>query len=141
MRYSRAVDHTVYDDWLSGFLAEMGGQAGTVHVTRGDSLELRAAVNIPPPVVELTRMIPRGKGMAGLALQRRAPVQTCDLKTDETGDVRPGARAVDAKAAVALPVTDGAGDIRAVVGIAFAESRDLDDAEIAKLSAAANRLP
>jgi hypothetical protein len=79
--------------------------------------------------------------MAGLALERNAPVQTCNLKTDTTGDVRPGARAVDAKGAVALPVRDQAGQVRAVVGIAYADERELTEAALAELSVAASRLP
>src|SRR5690606_7161975 len=67
-------------------------------------LELAACVRIPAPVIAATRTIPKGKGMAGLAWERDRPVQTCNLKTDSSGDVRPGARAVDAQAAVAIPV-------------------------------------
>ena len=47
--------------------------------------------------------------MAGLAWLRGEPVSTCDLATDATGDVRPGARAVAAQAAVAVPVFEGDG--------------------------------
>jgi hypothetical protein len=72
---------------------------------------------------------------------KNAPVQTCNLKTDTSGDVRPGARAVDAKGAVALPVRDDAGQVRAVVGIAYSDERELSEAVLAKLLAAASRLP
>lgn len=134
------------ETWLAAFLREHGGVAGTVHVMHasGDAqqlLHLRAAVNIPPKVQEVTRVIPRGKGMAGLALERGVPVQTCNLKTDDSGDVRPGAKAVDAQAAVAIPVRDGAGTIRAVVGIAWPDERELDESELDSLSRAAERLP
>ena len=57
--------------------------------------------------------------MAGLALERNRPVSVCNIQTDRSGDVRPGARAVNAQAAAALPIHDPAGDVRAVVGIAF----------------------
>ena len=63
------------------------------------------------------------------------------MKTDTTGDVRPGARAVDAQAAVALPVRDSAGEVRAVVGIAYADERDLSEAHLAELLESAGRLP
>jgi hypothetical protein len=78
--------------------------------------------------------------MAGLALQREAPVSTCNLKTDRSGDVRPGAKAVDAHAAVALPV-GGAGAVRAVVGIAYAGEKELADDELDALAHAASALP
>src|SRR3954471_6323179 len=106
------------DGWLQGFLGAHGGIAGTVHERQGDLLVLRAAINIPPPVVRATETIARGKGMAGLAWERNRAVATCNLKTDATGDVRPGAKAVDAQGAVAIPVRDEAGEVRAVVGIA-----------------------
>ncbi len=127
--------------WLERFVRDHGGVAGTVHRRRGEVLELAAAHNIPEPVRRVTAIVPRGKGMAGLALERNEPVSTCNLKTDQSGDVRPGARAVDAQAAVALPVRDARGEVRAVVGIAFAGERDLEPAELTALLEAAAQLP
>jgi L-methionine (R)-S-oxide reductase len=135
-----AMEATI-ESWLREFLAAHGGIAGTVHVRRGDDLHLCAAHHIPPPVVETVRVVPKGKGMAGLALERDRPVSTCNLETDETGDVRPGAKAVDARAAVALPVHDSGGDVRAVVGIAFAGERDIGEDELQELKLAAEALP
>jgi L-methionine (R)-S-oxide reductase len=129
------------EQWLQSFVSGNGGAAGTVHRVEDGELVLRAAYNIPEPVRRITARIPRGKGMAGLALERNQPVSTCNLKTDSTGDVRPGAKAVDAKAAVALPVHDSGGQVRAVVGIAYADERDLDDAQLAELSTRAKALP
>ena len=127
--------------WLQDFVRGNGGAAGTVHRVEAGGLVLQAAFNIPEPVLRITARIPRGKGMAGLALERDEPVSTCNLKTDNTGDVRPGAKAVDAKAAVALPVHDDAGQVRAVVGIAYPDERDLGETQMAELSAGASRLP
>ena len=129
------------ETWLQNFLRDHGGVAGTVHVRQGDDLVMTAAMNIPPKVVEVTRHIPNGKGMAGLALLRDQPVQTCNLKDDNSGDVRPGAKAVNANAAVALPVHDGGGQVRAVVGIAFMGEREIPAEELARLSKAAEALP
>ncbi len=126
--------------WLIDYLAAHGAVAGTVHRHEAGELVIAAAVNIPPPVVRATERIPRGKGMGGLALERDRAVSTCNLQ-DGGGDVRPGARAVGAGAAVAFPVHDDAGHTRAVVGVAFAEARELGDDEIAKLTAAAASLP
>src|ERR1044071_9353592 len=111
--------------WLERFIAEHGGAAGTVHVQRGEDLWLTAAPNIPPPVVAIVSQVSRGKGMAGLAQVKKAPVQTCNLQTDATGNVKPGAKAVDAQAAVALPVFDNAGAVRAVVGIAWSKEGEI----------------
>lgn len=127
--------------WLKSFLAEHGGVAGTVHLLEGDLLKLVGSVNIPLPVVRVTDTIPKGKGMAGLAWERDEVVATCDLKTDETGDVRPGAKAVDAQAALAIPVHAPSGGLRAVVGIAFAGERDFSKQELQAFSTAAASLP
>jgi hypothetical protein len=116
--------------WLRRFLDRHGGSSGTVHLVDdgGTTMRLVATVNIPDKVIDLTRSIPRGRGMGGLAWERERPVATCDLKTDATGDIRTGARAVDAHAAIAFPV--GA-PVRAVVGIAWQDSDERDSAAVA----------
>jgi hypothetical protein len=128
--------------WLEAFVRDSGGIAGTVHMRSGpDELALEAAQNIPEPVKNVVRTIPRGKGMAGLAFERNEPVSTCNIKTDSSGQVRPGARAVDAKAGVALPVHDAQGEIRAIVGVAFTDEKTLSDEELSALARAAASLP
>lgn len=127
--------------WLESFLRTHSGIAGTVHRRTGEDLELAAAVNIPPPVREVVARVPRGKGMAGLALERNAPVSTCNIQSDASGDVRPGARAVNAQAAVALPVRDERGEVRAIVGIAFQGEKTLSESELDVLSSSASSLP
>ncbi len=127
--------------WLQQFVAARAGVAGTVHLLDGGVLRLAAALNIPPPVIEKTRVIPKGKGMAGLAWERDEIVATCNLQADQSGDVRPGARAVNAQGAVAIPVHDAAGGLRAVVGVAFQEDRDFSSDELASFALAAEALP
>ena len=128
-------------EWLRGFIQRNGAVAGTVHLMRGDSLALAAAVNIPPKVQELTAVIPMGKGMAGLAWQHDKPIQTCNLQDDNSGQVRPGAKAVDAKAAVALPVHEQSGTIRAIVGLAWMDDRVLAADALKTISRDAATLP
>jgi hypothetical protein len=127
--------------WLRDLLSRHKAVAGTVHVVRGDILAIAGAVNIPPKVQEVTATIPLGKGMAGLAWQHDKPIQTCNLKEDASGAVKPGAKAVDAKAAVALPIHDGDGVVRAVVGLAWMDERELTDDEIAAIKKDAVSLP
>jgi len=129
------------DVWLENFLAQHGATSGTIHRFRDGGLRLAASVNIPPPVQQLVAWVPSGKGMAGLALERREPILTCNLKEDQTGNVKPGAKAVDARAAVAIPVNDAAGNVRAVVGIAFLEERDFTPADLEGLQRSASTLP
>jgi hypothetical protein len=131
------TDTANLETWLRAYLQKNGGVAGTIHLRGAEALELKAAVNIPPKVVELVRAIPRGKGMAGLAWERDEPVHTCNLKTDQTGDVRTGAKAVDANAAVAIPIHDAEGEIRGVVGIAYMGERDITQEELDSLRAQA----
>src|SRR5947209_17895299 len=111
----------MHDDsgkWLASTVSKMNGVAGTVHIVEGDGLRLLAAVNIPAAVQHAVEYVPRGKGMAGIELHSGQPVQTCNLADDTTGNVKPGAKAVSARAAVAMPVRDASGTVVAVVGIA-----------------------
>jgi hypothetical protein len=128
------------EQWLRSFVQRNGGVAGTVHLRTDGDLQLHASVNIPPKVIEIVRTIPRGKGMAGLAWERDQPVHTCNLKDDTSGDVRPGAKAVDANAAIAIPIHDPQGNIRGVVGIAYMGERDLTEQELAGLRTQAEAL-
>ena len=132
---------TKIDAWLERFLAQQAATSGTIHLVRDGGLRLAAAVNIPPAVQQVVAWVPNGKGMAGLALERREPILTCNLKEDRTGNVKPGAKAVDARAAVAIPVDDEAGNVRAVVGIAFLEERDFSSGDLEQLQRSASTLP
>jgi L-methionine (R)-S-oxide reductase len=134
-------DDAELERWLRSFVQRNGGVAGTVHLRDSGDLALRAAVNIPPKVAEIVRAIPKGKGMAGLAWERDEPVHTCNLKSDTTGDVRPGAKAVDANAAVAIPIHDPTGAIRGVVGIAYMGEREITESELEGLRKQAEALP
>ncbi|HEX8139167.1 MAG TPA: hypothetical protein VF544_16505 [Pyrinomonadaceae bacterium] len=128
-------------EWLESFIAQHSGIAGTVHVQRGEDLYLTAAHNIPSQVAAIVARVPRGKGMAGLAQVKKEPVQTCNLQTDATGNIKPGAKAVDAQAAVALPVFDPEGAVRAVVGIAWSKEGEIGPAEEQAMMKAAASLP
>ncbi|HEX2678033.1 MAG TPA: GAF domain-containing protein [Polyangiales bacterium] len=135
------MDKSELESWLRTWISNNGGVAGTVHLRSGEELLLNAAVNIPPKVVEIVRVVPRGKGMAGQALERDEPISTCNLQTTTSPDVRPGAKAVDANAAVAIPIHDASGNVRGVVGIAFMGEREMPDEELQKLRAQAEKLP
>jgi hypothetical protein len=128
-------------EWLEAFIREQDAIAGTVHVQRGEDLFLTAALNIPPPVVAIVAHVPKGKGMAGMAQVKKAPVQTCNLQTDETGNIKPGAKAVDAQAAIALPVLDDDGTVRAVVGVAWSKEGEIGQAEEQAMMKLAAALP
>lgn len=116
----------IHQAFLETLLRNVDGVAGTVHEQRGEDLYLTAAQNIPPPVIAIVTHVPHGKGMAGVAQVKKKPVQTCNLQTDDSGTIKPGAKAVNAQAAIAVPVLDDDGGVRAVVGVAWADERELD---------------
>lgn len=138
---SNVQSTTDYAGWLLKFVERHNGVSGTIHVIEGEILTLAAVLNIPSHVRELVAQIPRGRGMAGLAWERDEPVVTCNLKEDSSGNVRPGAKAVNAGSGVALPVRDSRQKIRAVVGIAYKDPRELSQAEILILLSDAATLP
>ena len=95
-----------------------------------DLLELLAAKNIPAGVLEKVRTIPVGKGMGGVAVEKRQPVTTCNLQEDDAGGViRQGARATGAQGALAVPMITDDQAIGAL-GVATNEPRDFTRAEI-----------
>ena len=134
-------DDAAVFSWLTAFINRHDATSGTVHLLGADSkLGLVASHNIPAQVLTLIQAIPRGKGMAGLAWELDQPVSTCNLRTDTSGDVRPGAKAVAAQAAVALPVHQG-DQVTGVVGIAFSDERVLSNDDLIELNAEAETVP
>ena len=115
----------MHQAFLESLLERIGAIAGTVHEQRGHDLYLTAAQNIPPPVVAIVAHVPHGKGMAGVAQVKKQPVQTCNLQTDDSGTIKPGAKAVGAQAAIALPVLRDDGEVRAVIGVAWDHEGEL----------------
>ncbi|HEX4276617.1 MAG TPA: GAF domain-containing protein [Bryobacteraceae bacterium] len=131
--------NAAHQQWLEEFLTAFDAVAGSVHEQRGEDLFLTAAKNLPPPVISAVAHVPRGKGMAGLAQVRKSAVQTCDLQTDNTGAVKSGAKAVNARAGIAVPVLTPGGDVLAVVGAAWMTEGDISpDREQVIMQAAAS---
>ncbi len=73
-----------------------------------------------------------GKGMAGLAVERREPVTACNIQTDTSGDVRRGATATGMEGAIVVPILDGDEAVGAL-GVASSRERTFTDDEIAVL--------
>jgi L-methionine (R)-S-oxide reductase len=109
---------------LSSILRACSADSGTVHTVGPDgALHLRAAIGIPEPVLAIVKVVPMGKGMAGLAAERKCAVNSCNLQQDTTGDVRPGARATGLAGSVAVPVLSSDGRVIGVVGVATRAER------------------
>jgi len=109
---------------------------GTIHLLESDGvLHLKAAsAGIPAPVLEAVRLVPIGKGMAGLAVQRKAPVSVCNLQTDASGAARPGAKATGMEGAIVVPLFIGLEPVGAL-GIANRAPRAFTTEETALLTA------
>jgi GAF domain-containing protein len=116
-------------DTLASAIRQLRADSGSVHLIGSDGLlHLEASVGIPDAVLAVVRTIPVGKGMAGLAVERRQPVTTCNLQTDATGDVRPGAKATGMEGAIVVPVFDGDRVIGAL-GVANRNEREFTPQE------------
>ena len=127
------------DDVLRATIAHFKCDAGTIHLLTDRMLALKAHVNIPPPIVQIVQTVPIGKGIAGLAAERREPVSLCNLQTDDSGQARPAAKTTGMEGSVAVPMLHDE-ILRGVLGIAKAQAHDWTDAEKAELLAIAARL-
>jgi putative methionine-R-sulfoxide reductase with GAF domain len=132
---------------LSAVIKSMRAQTGTIHWIGDDGLLHLAAVvgQFPPPVMDAIRVIPPGKGLAGLAAQGTTCITVCNLQTDESGQARPAARATGMEGAITAPCLAPDGRVIGVVGVANAQARTFTEVEQAALlehgrSLAAQRL-
>lgn len=127
-------DGLAWNDALARILEEMSADSGTIHLLGDDGvLHLKAAsAGIPPFVLETIRNVPVGKGMAGLAVERKQPVDACNIQTDVSGDVRPGARATGLQGSIVVPMFRGDQAVGAL-GIANRRERTFTEAETALL--------
>ncbi len=129
---------------LERVLQHFACPVGTVHLldAADGMLHLASQRGLPPPVLDKVGIIPIGKGMAGIAAERRQPVQVCNLQTDQSGVVRPGAKMTQMEGSLAVPMLDG-GALRGVLGIAKPVAYEFTAAEtqllldVAALAAAA----
>ncbi|WP_194974821.1 GAF domain-containing protein [Aquiflexum lacus] len=96
-------------DWQS-FLTEIISAfdctTGTIHVLDKETnlLRLKAQQGIPDFLLPKMEAIPIGKGMAGIAAERKKPVEMCNLQTDESGVARPAAKETKVEGSIAVPM-------------------------------------
>jgi L-methionine (R)-S-oxide reductase len=126
---------------LGCVVRQFAADTGTLHIVENDGmLHLKALIGqFPPPVLATIQKIPIGKGMAGLAVERREPVDACNIQTDMSGDVRPGAKATGMEGAIVVPAFDGARVVGAL-GIANRGERFFNGEEKTALIEAARAL-
>lgn len=122
-------------DWkveLQSILENFGCQTGTLHRTDpgGDSLALVCQIGVPESLLDRISSIPFGKGIAGVAAERREPVELCNLQQDLGGVARPDARQTGVSGSLAVPVFSAAsGAVIGTLGIGKFAPYEFSDAE------------
>ncbi len=126
----RMIDAQSLDDALALIVRDLETDTATLHFLAEDGLLHLAAATpgLPPAVLSTIQVIPVGKGMAGLAVERRRPVDACNIQTDRSGDVRPGARATGLAGAVVVPVFRN-DEVVGALGVANKGERAFSEAE------------
>ena len=119
------------DGVLASVVETVRAETGTIHFLGQDGLLHLAAATpgMPKGVLATIETIPVGKGMAGLAVERGCPVDACNIQTDMSGDVRPGARATGLAGAIVVPIFDGEAVVGAL-GVANRSERTFTTDEI-----------
>ena len=124
-----------FDEVLEKILRHFDCVTGTVHLLGEDGmLDLLAQRGIPDSILDKVAKIPVGKGMAGLAAERMEPVQVCNLQTDDSGDVRPGAKDTRMEGSIAAPIVAGSGELVGTLGVAKPVAYDFSDDEAALIA-------
>lgn len=119
---------------LADILAAFDCATGTIHTLDRETqlLNLRAKVGIPEFLLPKMSQIPIGKGMAGIAAERREPVEMCNLQTDESGVARPSAKETKVEGSLAAPMLLDS-ELHGVLGIAKPIAYDFTESEISDL--------
>jgi GAF domain-containing protein len=99
-------------------IRRLDADSGTIHLKEPGRQVLRLAAShgVPEIVLDIVREVPWGKGMAGLAAERAQPVDACNIQTDTSGNVRPGARATGVQGAMVVPMLLG-GEVVGTLGV------------------------
>ena len=135
---SVAIPENVPDDAaLAEIVRQIKADSGTIHLIGADGmLHLAAATpGFPEALLKTIAIIPVGKGMAGLAVERREPVNACNIQADNSGDVRPGALSTGLAGAIVVPIFRGV-EIIGSLGVANRAERVFASSEIDALLAA-----
>jgi signal transduction protein with GAF and PtsI domain len=126
---------------------DFGAMTATLHAVDPGADPIRpdlvsiADRGIPESVRAHTRLIPFGKGMAGLCAERRAAVTVCNLQTDASGVARPGARETGVAGAIVVPIFDAlSGRLVGTLGIGKPGEHTYLEEEIGTLAACAEKL-
>lgn len=118
---------------LESIVKEFGAETGSIHLLEEGVLKLKAQVGLAPPVARIVETVPVGKGMAGLAAERNEPVSTCNIQSDESGDIPSGAKLTGVNGAIVVPIRGERGEVRGTLGIGVYRPYDYSPEEIDRL--------
>ena len=94
---------------LALVLKEFNSETGTIHLLDQEKqvLNLAAQIGLPPAMLDIVRVIPVGKGIAGQTVAQAKPVSICNLQTDNSGVAKPGAKQTGVGGALSVPMRAG----------------------------------
>ena len=126
-------------DWqnlLATVVSNFDCTTGTLHFLDQETklLNVQAHVGVPDFLLPKLATIPIGKGMAGIAAERKKPVEMCNLQTDDSGVARPAAKETKVEGSVAVPLLLGDA-LYGVIGIGKRVPYDFTAAETQELMA------
>jgi len=109
---------------------------GTLHFLDQETqlLKVQAHIGVPDFLLPKLATIPIGKGMAGIAAERKKPVEMCNLQTDDSGVARPAAKETKVEGSVAAPLLLD-DTLYGVIGIGKRVPYDFTEAETQELMA------
>jgi len=127
-------ESTNWQEVLSTVISAFDCTTGTIHFLDEKSglLKVKAHQGIPPFLVPKLSEIPIGKGMAGIAAERREPVEMCNLQTDGSGVARPAAKETKVEGSIAAPMMLN-GTLYGTLGIAKPVPYDFTEEEVSDL--------
>jgi L-methionine (R)-S-oxide reductase len=123
------------DQALRTLLTHFKCDIGTLHTLGTDGkLHLRAHTpGIPEPILNASRVIPVGKGIAGLAAQNKKAMNMCNLQQDSDPRIPVAAKASDIVGAICVPMFKGE-EVVGTLGIAVRSERTFTKEEEALLT-------
>ena len=100
---------TVLPEALKLVLVAFNSETGTIHKLDAEKqlLHLTAQVGLPPFMLDVVKVIPVGKGIAGETIVRGGPVTMCNLQIDTSGVAKPGAKQTGVGGALCVPIRTG----------------------------------
>ena len=130
-----------WQDVLLETLKYFDCSTGTIHFLdkKTSLLHIKAHQGIPTFVVPKLSIIPIGKGMAGIAAQRKEAVEMCNLQTDDSGVARPAAKETKVEGSLAAPMLLN-NILFGTIGIAKPISYDFTKKEIKELLEIGNKI-